>query len=203
MIKGQVEDVENTLEASHSLRHELEQTRRELDECRGRLAQVDEQLQAHKKAETLLHGQKHLTEMIARGDPLEAILEDSCKLVEKALPGSLAVIMRLDGNRLRRGAAPSLPEYVAEVDGFEIGHNVGTCSAAAARGVPVITSDIFEDPNWAGLLDLAAKFGLRAGVHLSYDRMASFLSPYANAEALRVAQDLDAKVEALIASSAG
>lgn len=101
--------------------------------------------------------------MIARGDSLEAILEDSCKLVEKALPGSLAVIMRLDGNRLRRGAAPSLPEYVAEVDGFEIGHNVGTCSAAAARGVPVITSDIFEDPNWAGFLDLAAKFGLRAG----------------------------------------
>ena len=40
------------------------------------------------------------------------------------------------------------------------------------------------------------------GVHLSYDRMASFLSPYANAEALKVARDLDAKVEALLASAA-
>ena len=40
------------------------------------------------------------------------------------------------------------------------------------------------------------------GVHLSYDRMASFLSPYANAEALSVARDLDAKVEALLASAA-
>jgi uncharacterized protein (DUF302 family) len=38
------------------------------------------------------------------------------------------------------------------------------------------------------------------GVHLSYDRMASFLSPYGNAEALKVAQELDAKVEALLAS---
>jgi hypothetical protein len=36
------------------------------------------------------------------------------------------------------------------------------------------------------------------GVHLSYDRMASFLSPYGNAEALKVAGDLDAKVEALL-----
>ena len=38
------------------------------------------------------------------------------------------------------------------------------------------------------------------GVHLSYDRMASVLAPYENAEALRVAKDLDAKVEALLAS---
>jgi uncharacterized protein (DUF302 family) len=40
------------------------------------------------------------------------------------------------------------------------------------------------------------------GVHLSYDRMASFLAPYENAEALNVARDLDAKVESLLASAA-
>jgi uncharacterized protein (DUF302 family) len=40
------------------------------------------------------------------------------------------------------------------------------------------------------------------GVHLSYDKMASFLAPYENAEALKVAKDLDAKVEALLASAA-
>jgi len=40
------------------------------------------------------------------------------------------------------------------------------------------------------------------GVHLSYDRMASFLAPYENADGLDVAKDLDAKVEALIASAA-
>jgi uncharacterized protein (DUF302 family) len=39
------------------------------------------------------------------------------------------------------------------------------------------------------------------GVHISYDRMASFLAPYENAEALKVAKDLDAKVEALLAST--
>ena len=41
------------------------------------------------------------------------------------------------------------------------------------------------------------------GVHLSYDRMASFLEPYGNAEALEVARELDAKVEALLASTSG
>jgi hypothetical protein len=41
------------------------------------------------------------------------------------------------------------------------------------------------------------------GGHLSYDRMASLLKPYGNTEALKVAQDLDAKVETLLATAAG
>jgi hypothetical protein len=36
------------------------------------------------------------------------------------------------------------------------------------------------------------------GVHLSYDEMASFLPPYGNAEALKIARDLDAKVKRLL-----
>ena len=35
-------------------------------------------------------------------------------------------------------------------------------------------------------------------VHLSYDRMASLLAPYGNSEALKVARDLDSKIEALL-----
>jgi len=40
------------------------------------------------------------------------------------------------------------------------------------------------------------------GVRLSYDRMASFLAPYENPEALKVARDLDEKVEALLSATA-
>jgi len=40
------------------------------------------------------------------------------------------------------------------------------------------------------------------GVHLSYDRMASFLDSYGNRDALKVARDLDAKVEALMTAAA-
>jgi uncharacterized protein (DUF302 family) len=39
------------------------------------------------------------------------------------------------------------------------------------------------------------------GVHISYDRMASYLAPYGNADALKVARDLDAKVEEVIAKA--
>jgi hypothetical protein len=38
------------------------------------------------------------------------------------------------------------------------------------------------------------------GIHLSYDPMASLLATYQNEEALKVARDLDAKVERLLAS---
>jgi uncharacterized protein (DUF302 family) len=41
------------------------------------------------------------------------------------------------------------------------------------------------------------------GVHISYDRMASFLAPYANAAALEVARELDRKVEKILQQAAG
>lgn len=40
------------------------------------------------------------------------------------------------------------------------------------------------------------------GVHLSYDKMASFLAPCGNPEALKVAQGLDSKVEAMLRAAA-
>ena len=41
------------------------------------------------------------------------------------------------------------------------------------------------------------------GVHLSYDRVASFLAPYGNPDALEVARDLDKKIEDLLRQAAG
>ena len=40
------------------------------------------------------------------------------------------------------------------------------------------------------------------GVHLSYDKMASFLAPHGNREALQVAEDLDNKIETLLREAA-
>lgn len=153
-MKSQFEETGG--ESSEALRPELEA-------CRRRLAEADELLGSYKKAEALLQGEQRLTEKIARGDTLQDILEEACKLTERALPGALAIVMLLQGNRLRRGAAPSFPKYIAEVDGFEIDPNLGTCSAAAARKERVITPDITKDPHWANYLDLAAKHGLRSG----------------------------------------
>jgi uncharacterized protein (DUF302 family) len=39
-------------------------------------------------------------------------------------------------------------------------------------------------------------------VRISYDRMASYLAPYGNSDALKVARELDAKVERILAAAA-
>lgn len=40
------------------------------------------------------------------------------------------------------------------------------------------------------------------GVHLAYDRMSSFLASYGNSEALKIASELDAKIETLLQGAA-
>src|SRR6267142_3279724 len=161
-MKTDSEDTDDVVRIHESIPVDHENAR-ELDSCRERLAQIEDLLEGHKKSEALLQGEKELTEMIARGELLDSILEKACRLVEQEFPGSLAIILLLDGKRLRRGAAPSFPKYIAEIDGFEIDPDVGTCSAAAARKEQVITTDITKDPHWARYLDLAAKHGLGAG----------------------------------------
>jgi len=39
------------------------------------------------------------------------------------------------------------------------------------------------------------------GVNLSYGRMASILAPYQNVEALKVARELDTKIEAMLSAA--
>ena len=80
-------------------------------------------IEDRKRAEMLLAGEKRLLEMIARGDSRALILDALCRLVEELASGSLSSILLLDpnANRLRHGAAPSLPmHYTEAIDG--IGH---------------------------------------------------------------------------------
>src|SRR5689334_23238226 len=93
--------------AGETPRRDSRELQAELDACRKQMAEMTGLLEVHRKASALLEGEKTVMEMIARGSPLEATLERSCRLVEEALPGSLAIIMLLEGRKLRRGAAPS------------------------------------------------------------------------------------------------
>src|SRR6516165_6521507 len=104
-MKTQFVKAGEVVEKGEMLALQLERSRRELDVCRRQLAQMNDLFDAHKRSEALLQGEKNLTQMIARGDSLEAMLEGSCRLVEEGLPGSLAIILLLDGKRLRRGVA--------------------------------------------------------------------------------------------------
>ena len=118
-----------------------------------------------RRAEILVTGEKRLLEMIARGDSRAPILDACCRLFEELSSGSLCSILLLDPktNRLRHGAAPSLPmNYTEAIDGLVIGPSVGSCGTAAYRAEPVIVSDIDTDPLWADYRDLALAHGLRA-----------------------------------------
>ncbi len=103
--------------------------------------------------------------MIARSAPLGEILERLVLLIEAQSPEMLCSVLLLsaDGNHIRHGAAPSLPEdYVKAIDGTPIGPKNGSCGTAMHWGKQVIVTDIFADPLWEDYRDLAAAAGLRA-----------------------------------------
>jgi PAS domain S-box-containing protein len=113
-----------------------------------------------------LETQKQVLESIVRGRPLPELLAALCTIVEERSGRTARAAVLLadaEGKRLYTGAAPSLPdEYNRAIDGIGIAPDVGTCSAAAARGEAVITRDIATDPRWSGLGHLPLGLGLRA-----------------------------------------
>ena len=119
-----------------------------------------------KRAEILLAAQKRALELIARGGPLEAVLETLVRAFEeRSICGALASVLLLDedGRHLQHGAAPSLPEgYNRAIDGLAIGPAAGSCGTAAFRREPVLVSDIATDPLWRDFRKLALGHGLRA-----------------------------------------
>ncbi|PYS80374.1 MAG: hypothetical protein DMF70_10970, partial [Acidobacteria bacterium] len=122
-------------------------------------------LDAHKNEEAFRAGQSRILEMIAANAPLGEILERLVLLIEAQSPGMLCSVLLLsdDGNHIRHGAAPSLPdEYVRAIDGAPIGPKNGSCGTAMHRGKPVVVTDIFTDPLWEDYRELAAAAGLRA-----------------------------------------
>ena len=116
-----------------------------------------------KRAESLLAAEKRILEMVAKGDSLTEILNSLCRLVEEPAKGVLASILLLDGDRLRHGGAPSLPNaYTDAINGALIGPSAGSCGTAAYRGEPVVVEDIATDPLWADYRDLALPHSLCA-----------------------------------------
>jgi GAF domain-containing protein len=110
-------------------------------------------------------GQQNVLKMIATNAPLSDILTKLVLLIEAQAPNMLCSVLLLsdDGNHIRHGAAPSLPQdYVDAVNGGPIGPKHGSCGTAMYRGEPVVVTDIFTDPLWEDYRDLAAGTGLRA-----------------------------------------
>jgi PAS domain S-box-containing protein len=125
----------------------------------------DIDIEDRKRAEALRDGESRILEMIARDAPLEEILEKLVRVVEAEFDGLLCSVLLLDedGQHVRHGAAPSLPEaYSKAIDGLPIGPKAGSCGTAMYRKEPVVVSDILHDPLWEAYRDVAKPYGLRA-----------------------------------------
>ena len=124
---------------------------------------VCENITEQKLAEALLSGEKHILEMVARGDSLAEILNSLCLLAEGQTQDVLASILLAEDGRLRLCAGPSLPAaYTEAIDGVAIGPAAGSCGTAAYLAQQVIVSDIASDPLWADYRHLALPHSLRA-----------------------------------------
>jgi len=94
-----------------------------------------------------------------RDEYLQEAIEQLSRLVE-AQPCS---VLLLHDGRLYHGASVGLPsDYIAALDGMEIGVGVGTCASAVATGQTVVTPDVRVDPKWESFRELAEQAGLRA-----------------------------------------
>ncbi|HEY1628370.1 MAG TPA: ATP-binding protein [Tepidisphaeraceae bacterium] len=116
------------------------------------------------QSDSIVDGQRRALELAVHGAPLADVLKILAQTVENLLgENARASILLLDGNNLRHGAAPSLPDdYNKYIDGVKIGPDIGSCGSAAFSGKTVIVADIANDPRWAGFRDAALGIGLRA-----------------------------------------
>ncbi len=127
------------------------------------LAGISREITSAKWQETLRRSHAALLEMIVHGQPLPIILDAIVTTVESLLDNLTGSILLVEHDRLRTGAAPSLPaSYTSLIDGVEIGPMVGSCGTAAWRREAVYVSDTFQDPLWKDFVEIAMRHGLRS-----------------------------------------
>lgn len=114
-------------------------------------------------AEGFVLAQEQVLALIAGGASLQQSLDAIVLLIEKRSPGSLCSILLLEGQLLRHGSAPSLPDsYNQAIDGLQIGEGVGACGTAAYRKEAVVVEDTERDPLMKNFRGLLRTYGLRA-----------------------------------------
>ena len=129
------------------------------------LAERSRQLEARERSSALIAEQRRILEMAAQGASLKRVLDALTSAIERIAPGCFCTVLLLDedGQRLRSGSGGGLPqEYMACVDGLEIGPEAGSCGSAVFRNQTVIVSDIANDYRWKAAKGFPLQFGLRA-----------------------------------------
>lgn len=113
--------------------------------------------------EKLLATQQNVLEYLAKGQETEVILSQLIRLIEQQTTDLIASVLLLEGNRLWHYGQSQLPtDYLNAINGIAIGEYQGSCGTAAARGEPVITTNIETDPLWENYRDIAKTYHFKA-----------------------------------------
>jgi len=116
-------------------------------------------------SEQLISGERQLLEDVAGSTDVDDILMRIVRFVEQQSPGVKAAIFRMEenGQSLVLAAAPSFsPELSNRFSRIPAGAADGCSSTAVYRREIVVVEDIEEDPLFAGHLDVARSFAIRA-----------------------------------------
>jgi PAS domain S-box-containing protein len=124
-------------------------------------------IEERRRAEALLAGEKRLLEMVARGDPLHAVLDALCQLGEEIDSSCYNGILLIDpvSKTYQRGGASSLmASYFDAIQDIQANAELGPSAAAICSASQVVIEDIASDPRcWSQRWrELSLKIGLRA-----------------------------------------
>ena len=119
----------------------------------------EEKLRASKRSDQQI---AEIFKMIAANEPAGKIFDLIALYYEARHPGMRCSMLTLEGNLLRHGGAPSLPEeYCQAVDGLKNGPDVGSCGTSTFTGQRVLVEDIETDPKWAEIKHVALPHEMR------------------------------------------
>jgi PAS domain S-box-containing protein len=131
----------------------------------GRIGLAAEDVTEVTRARRLQDAEHEVLEKIATGATLGDVLGSLVLAVEEHSPPGLGAILLVDvdGLRMRRGAAPSLPQpFVQALETMTMNDVHAPCVAAARLKKAVFVEDIEADPECAPCQPLAREHGLRS-----------------------------------------
>lgn len=128
------------------------------------IIQSSEEITLNKRSNDLALLEKEVLALNSKpGIPTLSVLSFYVNGIEKLFPQMHCSIMQVKNNRLYGWARSSIPDaFTAQIEGLEIGDNVGSCGTSAFLKENVIVADIQHDPRWTRYAETALEYNLHA-----------------------------------------
>jgi PAS domain S-box-containing protein len=127
--------------------------------------QLQKEIAERRLAEALLSCQKQALEMVAKGEPLEPVLDFLARSMESQSQNEFLVALHLleeDGHHFGHVAAPSLPaSYARATRGMDARLQMSPCSAAMVAQTPTAVRDFAAERRWPAFTAEIVSLGLR------------------------------------------